>query len=139
MPSSCHLTLRLFLLTLCCVDPSFIHSCDFPEGSADTLYASIQKLFELPDEYRVFVGHDYGPGGREVAWETTIGEEKKANKQINSSTDKDAFIKWRSERDATLGAPRLLLPSLQVNLRNGHMPPPESNGKSYMKIPIDTI
>mmetsp|Transcript_49738 Transcript_49738/g.92042 ORF Transcript_49738/g.92042 Transcript_49738/m.92042 type:complete len:296 (-) Transcript_49738:377-1264(-) len=113
--------------------------CDFPGGSSDELYKSISKLYELPDNTRVFVGHDYAPGGRDYAWETTIGEEKAKNKQLTADTSREQFIKWRSERDATLNVPRLIVPSLQVNLRNGALPPPESNGTSYLKLPINLL
>ena len=113
--------------------------CDFPNGSAEQLYESVQRLYELPDSTRVFVGHDYQPGGREIAWETTIGEEKSANKHIQSDTTRQEFVKSRSERDATLGMPKLIIPSIQVNLRNGAMPPPESNGKVYLKIPMNVL
>lgn len=113
--------------------------CDFPGGSAAALYDSIQKLYALPDETRLFVGHDYMPGGRAAAWETTIGAEKASNKQISATTTKEEFIAWRTARDATLTAPKLILPSLQVNLRNGHMPPAESNGTVYLKLPVNVL
>lgn len=113
--------------------------CDFPGGSAEALYNSVRKLYDLPDDTRCFVGHDYQPGGREVKWETTIAAEKTGNKQLKADTTLEEFAHWRSERDATLGAPKLLLPSLQVNLRNGHFPPPESNGTSYLKLPVDAL
>lgn len=108
---------------------------DFPEGSVENLYNSI----ELPDETRVFVGHDYAPGGREIAWETTIGKSKELNKQINANTPLEEFSEFRKARDAKLNPPRLILPSLQVNLRNGAMPPPESNGTSYLKLPLKVL
>ena len=89
--------------------------CDFPGGSAKDLYASITKLYHaVPESTRVFVGHDYQPGGREVLWETSMQAEKASNKQLSKDTTEEQFVKWRSERDKTLGAPRLLLPSLQV-------------------------
>lgn len=113
--------------------------CDFPGGSVEQLYKSVQRLYELPDETRVFVGHDYAPGGREIAWETTIGEEKTKNKQLKAGTPQEDFQKWRAERDASLGFPKLIIPSLQINLRNGEMPPPESNGNSYIKIPLNVL
>jgi glyoxylase-like metal-dependent hydrolase (beta-lactamase superfamily II) len=113
--------------------------CDFPGGSVEHMYASVKKLYELPDETRVFVGHDYQPGGRQVAWESTIGEEKHKNKQLKADTPKEQFEKWRMERDCSLGMPGLIIPSLQVNLRNGEMPPEESNGKVYLKIPINVL
>lgn len=113
--------------------------CDFPGGSSDALYESICKLYQLPDNTRVFVGHDYAPGGREFAWESTIGEEKTKNKQLSADTSREQFVKWRSERDAQLGVPRLIVPSLQVNLRNGVLPSPESNGTVYLKLPINVL
>lgn len=113
--------------------------CDFPGGSVDDLYSSIQKLYTLPDETRVFVGHDYAPGGREHKFETTIGDEKRDNKQVKVGMTREQFTEFRTARDAKLGAPRLLLPSLQTNLRNGDLPPAEDNGTSYFKIPINTI
>lgn len=110
---------------------------DFPEGSAHDLYESIQnKLYELPDETRVFVGHDYQPGGRELKYETTIGEEKTRNIQISKETTEEDYTKFRSERDAKLDAPRLLLPSIQVNIDGGKLPDAEENGTRYIKIPL---
>lgn len=111
--------------------------CDFPGGSAETLFDSAQKLFELNEDFRLFVGHDYGTDGREVAWETTIGDEKRGNTHLNTSTSKESFVKWRQERDATLQLPRLIMQSLQVNLRAGNMPEPEENGVSYFKLPVN--
>ncbi|WP_050927557.1 MBL fold metallo-hydrolase [Aestuariivita boseongensis] len=113
---------------------------DFPGGSAEMLYASIQKLFELPDETRVFVGHDYkAPGRDEYAWETTIGEEKAANKHVGQGRDKDSFVEMRTKRDAELAMPRLILPSLQVNMRAGQMPPAEDDGNVYFKVPVNRL
>ncbi len=112
--------------------------CDFPGGSAQTLYDSVvNKLYKLPDETRVFVGHDYQPGGRELAYETTIGASKAANKQLRGDTDEEQFVKWRSERDATLSLPRLIFQSIQVNVNAGRLPEPESNGKRYLKLPLN--
>ena len=114
--------------------------CDFPGGSVDQLYKSIQRLYnELPDDTRVFVGHDYAPDGREVAWETTIGTSKSTNKQIMADTTLEDFGVFRRARDAQLMAPRLIIPALQVNLRNGSMPPPEDNGTVYLKVPMNVI
>ena len=93
----------------------------------------------MPDETRVFVGHDYAPGAREFAWETTIGESKANNKQIKLGTSLEEFTAFRKARDAQLNAPKLIIPSLQVNLRNGAMPPAESNGTVYLKVPINVI
>jgi glyoxylase-like metal-dependent hydrolase (beta-lactamase superfamily II) len=113
--------------------------CDFPAGSVENLYNSIQRLYELPDETRVFVGHDYAPGGREIAWETTIGQSKESNKQIKANTPLEEFSEFRKARDAKLNPPRLILPSLQINLRNGALPPEESNGISYLKLPLNVL
>jgi len=119
--------------------------CDFPGGSVEDLYNSIQKIYkQVPedagtDNVRVFVGHDYGPGGREIKWETTLAEEMKSNKQLTVETSLETFTKFRSERDAGLGAPKLIIPALQVNLRNGDLPPPESNGTSYLKVPLNVV
>ena len=111
--------------------------CDFPKGSAVDLYNSIhEKLYKLPDETRVFVGHDYQPGGRELAYETTIAEQKKNNIQLKEETSLEEFVKFRTERDKTLAAPRLLLPSIQVNIDAGHLPEEEDNGMKYLKIPL---
>lgn len=111
--------------------------CDFPAGSAEDLYHSVsQKLYQLPDETRVFVGHDYQPDGRELQFETTIGEQKKKNIHITAETTKEKFIQFRQARDKTLAAPRLLLPSIQVNIDGGRLPEPESNKKRYLKIPL---
>lgn len=114
--------------------------CDFPGGSSSDLYSSVRRLYdELTDDVRVFVGHDYQPGGRELLFQTTIGEEKTTNKQLKGDTSGEEFSLWRSERDAQLGMPKLIVPALQVNLRNGEMPKPESNGVSYLKIPINLL
>jgi glyoxylase-like metal-dependent hydrolase (beta-lactamase superfamily II) len=114
--------------------------CDFPGGSADALYASIQKILALPDETRIFVAHDYkAPGRDEFAWETTVAEEKARNIHIGGGRSKEEFVKMRTERDATLEMPRLIIPSLQVNMRAGQMPPPEDDGKTYLKVPVNGL
>lgn len=114
--------------------------CDFPGGDAGTLYNSIQKLFALPGETRVFLCHDYkAPGRDEYVWETTIAEEKAHNKHVHTGISKEEFVKMRTERDATLAMPKLILPSVQINMRAGEMPPAEENGKRYMKIPINAL
>ncbi len=111
--------------------------CDFPAGSADTLYTSVHdRLYALPPETRVFVGHDYQPGGRPVAWETTIGASREQNVQLNASTSREDFVAFRTARDATLAAPRLLLPSIQVNIDAGRLPRPASNGRRYLLTPL---
>jgi glyoxylase-like metal-dependent hydrolase (beta-lactamase superfamily II) len=112
--------------------------CDFPRGSADDLYNSVHdKLYALPGETRVFVGHDYQPKGRELAYETTIGEQKKNNVQLNAATTRDEYVKFRNERDATLNAPRLLYPSVQVNVNAGRLPAPHANGIRYLHLPLN--
>ena len=112
--------------------------CDFPGGDATTLYQSIQKLFTLPDETRVFMCHDYkAPGRDEYQFETTIGEERQHNIHVSVEHDQADFIQMRESRDATLDMPRLILPSVQINMRAGHMPPAEDNGQRYLKIPVD--
>jgi glyoxylase-like metal-dependent hydrolase (beta-lactamase superfamily II) len=110
--------------------------CDFPGGSAATLHDSIQRLYALPDETRLFVCHDYLPGGRALAFETSVAEQKRSNVQLDARTTREAFVAFRNQRDATLEAPVLILPSLQVNIRAGELPPAESNGVSSLKIPL---
>ncbi len=114
--------------------------CDFPGGDAGTLYHSIQKLFALPDETRVFLCHDYKAPGRDTfVWETTIGDEKRSNIHVKTGTSREDFIKMRTARDATLAMPKLILPSVQINMRAGDLPEPEENGQRYMKIPINAL
>jgi glyoxylase-like metal-dependent hydrolase (beta-lactamase superfamily II) len=114
--------------------------CDFPGGDAATLYQSIRKLFELPAETRVFMCHDYKAEGRdEFLNETTIGEEKASNVHVNERISEAQFVQLRQERDSGLGMPKLILPSVQVNMRAGDMPPPEANGIRYLKIPVDAL
>jgi glyoxylase-like metal-dependent hydrolase (beta-lactamase superfamily II)/rhodanese-related sulfurtransferase len=110
--------------------------CDFPRGSAEALYDSVQRLYALPDELRVFPGHDYQPGGRELRWETTIGRSKRENVQLRANTPKQEFVAMRTARDRTLKAPRLLYPSVQINIDAGRLPPPHDNGRRYLQIPI---
>lgn len=111
--------------------------CDFPGGSAKDLYRSIQRLYQLPDDTRVFVGHDYQPGGRELKYETTIGEQKASNIQLDAQKTEAEFIAAREKRDATLAAPKLLFQSVQVNIDAGQLPPPALNEKRYLKIPVN--
>lgn len=112
--------------------------CDFPGGDANTLYQSVQKLFKLPDTTRLYMCHDYkAPGRTEYAFETTVAEEKAHNIHVKQGISQDEFVRMRSERDATLGMPRLILPSVQVNMRAGHMPEAEDNGQVYLKIPVN--
>jgi glyoxylase-like metal-dependent hydrolase (beta-lactamase superfamily II) len=113
--------------------------CDFPGGDAATLYRSIRRLFELPDDTRVFVCHDYGPGGRDVACETTIGEQKRANIHVRDGVSEAEFVAMREKRDATLAMPALILPAVQVNIRAGALPEAEDNGVRYLKLPVDRL
>lgn len=111
--------------------------CDFPAGSADQLYTSIhEKLYKLPNETRVFTGHDYQPNGRPLRFESTIEEQKKTNIHLQQGTERNKFVEFRTSRDKTLSAPRLLLPSIQANIRAGRLPEPETNGTRYLKIPL---
>ncbi len=111
--------------------------CDFPKGSAQALHRSITRnLYTLPDQTRVFVGHDYSPNGREMRFSTTIGESKRLNVQLKEGTSEEDFVSFREARDKTLKAPRLLLPSIQVNADGGRLPPPEDNSVAYLKTPL---
>lgn len=114
--------------------------CDFPGGDAAQLYQSIQKIFALPDETRLFMCHDYkAPGRDDYAWETTVGDEKARNIHVGAGKSEDDFVAMRTARDATLDMPNLILPSVQVNMRAGELPPKEDNGVSYLKIPLDAL
>jgi glyoxylase-like metal-dependent hydrolase (beta-lactamase superfamily II) len=114
--------------------------CDFPGGDARTLYRSIRRLMELPDETRVFLCHDYqAPSRNSYAWETTIAAERQGNIQVHDGIGEDEFVAMREARDATLDMPRLILPSVQVNIRAGHLPEPEANGVSYLKLPLNLL
>lgn len=113
--------------------------CDFPKGDARTLYRSVRRLLDLPPETRMFVGHDYAPGGRAYAWETTVAEQRASNIHMKDGVSEDDFVTMRTERDATLDMPRLILPSVQVNMRAGQLPPADENGLRYMKLPIDAL
>ncbi len=110
--------------------------CDFPRGSAEALYDSIQKIYALPDETRLFVGHDYQPGGRDVEWETTVGRSKAENIQLKAHTSKQEFVNFRTQRDRMLKPPVLLFQSVQVNINAGQFLPPEDNGRRYLKLPV---
>ena len=104
------------------------------------LYQSIQKILALPDETRIFVGHDYkAPGREEYAWETTVGEQKAKNIHIGAGASEEEFTTMRDERDATLAMPKLIIPSLQVNMRAGNMPEPDDNGDVYLKVPVNKL
>ena len=114
--------------------------CDFPGGDARALYRSIQLIFDLPDSTRVFLCHDYKAPGRDAfVCETTIAAERRDNIHVRAGIDESAFVQLRTTRDATLAMPALILPSVQVNMRAGHLPPAESNGIRYLKIPLDSI
>ena len=114
--------------------------CDFPGGDAHELYRSIQTLYALPDETRLFLCHDYLPEGRDTyQWETTIGAQKAGNIHVHQGVSEEAFVKMRTERDASLAMPVLILPSVQVNMRAGHFPPADENGLTYLKIPVDAL
>lgn len=113
---------------------------DFPGGDSRTLFRSIRRLMELPSETRVFLCHDYkAPGRDEFAWETTIGAEREGNIHVHDGVAEEDFVAMRTARDATLDMPRLILPSIQINMRAGHMPEPESNGTRYLKLPLNTL
>lgn len=111
---------------------------DFPGGNAEALWASIQDILALPDETRVFTGHDYQPGGRPPRWESTVGEQKRSNPHV-AGQDAASFAVLRRQRDATLPMPKLILHALQVNIRGGRLPEPESNGSRYLKFPLDAL
>ena len=114
--------------------------CDFPGGSSATLYQSIQKILSLPDETRIFVCHDYKAPGRDVfARETTVGEQKARNVHVGAGKDQDSFVQMRDARDAQLSMPKLIIPSLQVNMRAGNMPQADENGDVYLKVPINKM
>ncbi len=114
--------------------------CDFPGGDATLLYRSIGRILALPDATRLFVCHDYGAGGaRDIAWETTVGEERARNIHVGGGTGAEDFVRMRRARDETLAVPALILPALQVNIRAGHLPPPEGNGTRYLKIPLNRL
>ena len=114
--------------------------CDFPGGSSETLFASIQKILALPDDTRIFVGHDYkAPGRDEFAWETTVAEQKALNIHIGAGKTQDDFVKMRNERDATLAKPKLIIPSLQVNMRAGNLPEADADGNVYLKVPVNKL
>ena len=114
--------------------------CDFPGGDAGTLFDSVQKLYQLPDQTRMFLCHDYLAEGRtNHVWETTVGAQKAGNIHLSASTKRDAFIKLRNDRDAKLSMPRLIIPAIQVNIRAGKLPKPEDNGIAYLKVPLNAL
>jgi len=125
-------------------DALFMHDygtgrCDFPRGSADALFDSVQKLYRLPDATRVFVGHDYQPNGREVRCQTTIAASKRSNVQLDERTTRDEFVRFRQRRDAQLAPPKLLFQSVQVNVDAGRLPAPHDNGVRYLRLPLNFL
>lgn len=113
--------------------------CDFPGGNARTLYRSINKVLSLPPQTRLYMCHDYQPGGREVQFVSTVADERAQNIHVRDGISEDAFVAMRQARDATLGMPTLILPSVQVNMRAGELPPAEANGTRYLKIPLNAV
>ncbi len=112
---------------------------DFPGGDAHALYASIQRLYALPPETRLFMCHDYAPNGRAITWQTTVAEQRAGNIHVRDGVSEADFVSLRSARDATLGMPKLMLPAIQVNMLAGHLPAPEANGERYLKIPLNAF
>lgn len=113
--------------------------CDFPDGDARTLYRSVQRILSLPPETRLFMCHDYGPGGRAYEWETTVAAQRAENKHLNDGVTEEEFVEMRTTRDKELSMPVLLLPAIQLNIRAGYPPEPEDNGVSYLKIPLNGV
>ena len=112
---------------------------DFPGGDARTLYRSIRRVLDLPTETRLFMCHDYGPNGREIRWETTVGEQREHNIHVRDGIGEDEFVARREARDATLAMPKLIIPSLQVNMKAGALPEPDESGKRFLKVPINGL
>ena len=112
---------------------------DFPGGDARTLYRSIQRVLALPREMRLFMCHDYGPNGRDIQWETTVGAEIDHNIHVGNGTSEDRFVEMREARDKTLGMPKLIIPSLQVNIRGGELPPKDESGRTFLKVPVNAL
>ena len=112
---------------------------DFPGGDARALYRSIKRILQLPGEMRLFMCHDYGPNGREIRWETTVADEREHNIHVKDGTSEDAFVEMREARDATLDMPRLIIPSLQVNMKAGQLPKAGPSGKRFLKVPLNTL
>ncbi len=112
---------------------------DFPGGDARQLYRSIRRVLALPRIMRLFMCHDYGPGGREIRWQSTVGEERDNNIHVRDGIDEEAFVRMRTERDATLALPRLIIPSIQVNMRGGRLPEPDADGKRFLKVPVNVL
>ncbi|MFC5396916.1 MBL fold metallo-hydrolase [Bosea vestrisii] len=112
---------------------------DFPGGDARTLYRSIQRVLALPPQTRLFMCHDYGPNGREIRWETTVAEQREHNIHVRDGIGEDEFVAMREARDATLAMPRLIIPSLQVNMKAGELPQPDESGKRFLRVPLNTL
>jgi len=112
---------------------------DFPGGDARTLYRSIQRVLTLPPQTRLFMCHDYGPNGREIRWETTVAEQHEHNIHVRDGIGEDEFVAMREARDATLAMPRLIIPSLQVNMKAGELPPPDESGKRFLRVPLNSL
>jgi glyoxylase-like metal-dependent hydrolase (beta-lactamase superfamily II) len=125
-------------------DTLFMHDygtarCDFPGGSAEQLFDAIQRIYALPESTRLFMCHDYQPGGRELRFVTTVAEQKQSNIQLNERTTREEYLTFRKSRDAQLEMPALILPAVQINIRAGELPEPEANGTTYLKIPLNVI
>ncbi len=112
---------------------------DFPGGDAVTLFRSIRRILSLPDETRLFICHDYGPNGREIRWETTVGDERRHNIHVHDGVTEAEFVRLRTARDATLAMPALIIPSLQVNIRGGELPPKDESGRTFLKVPVNAL
>lgn len=112
---------------------------DFPGGDAKVLFHSIKRVLALPDAMRLFMCHDYAPGGREIKWETSVAEQKATNIHVREGVSEGEFVKMRTERDATLGLPKLIIPSIQVNIRGGQLPEPDDSGKRFLKVPVNEL
>jgi glyoxylase-like metal-dependent hydrolase (beta-lactamase superfamily II) len=112
---------------------------DFPGGDAATLYRSVRRILSLPDQTRLFMCHDYGPNGRDIQWESTVGEEIDHNIHVGQGTDEETFVAMREARDRTLELPKLIIPSIQVNIRGGNLPEPDETGKRHLKVPINEL
>lgn len=112
---------------------------DFPGGDARTLYRSMKRILSLPGEMRLFMCHDYAPNGRGIKWETTVAEERMNNIHVKDGISEDHFVRMREERDKTLGMPKLIIPSLQINMKAGELPLPDASGKRFLKVPLDTL
>ncbi|MGC9237937.1 MAG: MBL fold metallo-hydrolase, partial [Thiomonas sp.] len=113
--------------------------CDFPGGDAHTLYQSVHKLYSLPPQTKLYLCHDYMPGGREPIWQTTVQAEREGNIQLNDRTTEEEFVAFRKQRDAKLSMPALILPAVQINVRAGELPRAEGNGVSYLKVPLGAL